>query len=113
MKLNEPSWLHRKFRYDVGRAPGWLINCRGCSGLDLFGIAFSALLFGGAFVLFSGWWIGLLMIKFAFAALSIWYPVELCERLSRARLRRRECVRCGAKGLPESDERCADCSRGL
>jgi len=110
MKFNEPSWLHRRMRYGMGRVPAWLISRRGCGGIDVFGVAFCALFFGGLFVLASAISIGLLMIKTAFAVLCVWHPVEHCERFSRARIRRRECVRCGANAESLVNDRCGNCS---
>lgn len=112
MKPNEPSWLHRKLGLELGRAPAWLIARSDCTGVDVFGIAFFALFFGGVYVLFTVGLVGMLLIKTAFAIFWVWTPAEHCERFSRARIRRGECVRCGAKGEAITGDRCENCSRG-
>lgn len=115
MKYNEPSWLHQWLQLVPGRAPSWFVTCNSCHGFDVF-IGLHVALVLSAFL---GWRIdpGVTFACLGALALSlvIYMWVEKCERLSRARIRRCECVRCGSKlaELRNDSDFCDDCCRLL
>jgi len=100
----EPTWYHRVFRAEPGELPAWVCNSS-VGGVCLISIAPILMLAAG---------IGLATILLFFAApvawilvaASVWAAVKLgaqggrtrhLERRCRARIRRGECLRCGAR----------------
>ena len=103
-KKLEASLVHRWFKVAPGSAPEWIYS-GGCpedaKTLDVFFLPIGiAALLVVACIAFH-FWLGLLPIAALFwIIMRLMTETETCERKARARIRRGECIWCGAKGVP-------------
>lgn len=101
----KPSLGHRLFRVRLGHAPSKLFALSDCSiQLDIF-FGVQGALFIAAMVcwrvLHLPWPLSVLLLGLVGLLLAVEAAFKDCERFAQARIRRGECVRCGAKsGTP-------------
>lgn len=108
------SRLHRLLGIRPGHVPKWFAACRSCGlQLDLIWVL-HCLPILGAIVLFRfSYTVAAASLIASVVVFSIWLglPFEKAERAARARIRRRECVACGAKRKDAEDYLCTKCER--
>src|SRR6185437_8680392 len=97
----KPSFAHRLLRITPGKIPRLLLNPSSCgASLDLMSLAGSMLLLAALIVWRvspSSWPLIYAICTVTIALFCLEIGLSDCERLARARIRRGECVWCGAK----------------
>ncbi len=106
-----PSRLHRMMGVQPGRVPRWLASTGTCGGLDAICLSQTAALVA-AYLLWkhsAALSIALIAANAAFLVF-LRMPFGDVERFARARLRRGECVTCGAKLADNGESPCTMCN---
>jgi len=106
----QPSRLHRMLRMRPGRVPRWIASSGFCAGFD----AISALQTTAIVAAIVLWQHALILAIVLIAAVVLFcvvlhIPFADVERFARARVRRRECVVCGATLVTHGAEECPNC----
>jgi hypothetical protein len=103
-KKLEPSLVHLLFDVAPGTAPEWMRpgNCpEDENKLTIFLLPLCVVVLLGAACIALHFWLGLIPVAVLFwTVVRIESEIDTCERKARARIRRGECIWCGAKGVP-------------
>ena len=109
MSKNLRSWLHRMLRIEPGRVPRLLCAESECYGVDLLSLVAAVVVFAAVFLWRYSWYLSIACMATAVLFVCLDYSFRSRERLARARLRRGECVYCGAKWDKGASNTCVLC----